>query len=118
MERLRKTLQMHKKKKKKKKQKKTYDRKHLQVQIPVGTEVMVENTAQKEQKGGKLDHLFKGTSCIEESLGKGLYMLRNKQGSVLKKKFTISRLTVYKSRVGTQVDQHNFKKGQVNSTKV
>ena len=79
---------------------------------------MVENTAQKERKGGKLDHLFKGTYCIEESLGKGLYMLRNKQGSVLKKKFNISRLKVYKSHVGTQVDQHNFKKGQVNSTKV
>ncbi len=31
-----------------KKQKETYDRKHLQEELSVGTEVMVENTAQKE----------------------------------------------------------------------
>ncbi len=50
---------------------------------------MVENTAQKERKGGKLN-------VIAKSLGKDLYKLRNRQGAVLQKKFNIRRLKVYK----------------------
>lgn len=80
-----------------KKQKIDYDRKHLQ-ELSVGTEVMVENTAQKERKGGKLHDVFRGTYWIAESLGKGLYRLRNKQGTILTKKYNISRLKVYKRR--------------------
>lgn len=82
-----------------KKQKQTYDRKHLPEELSVGTEVMVENTAQKERKGGKLHELFRGTYSIAESLGKGLYKLRNQQGMVLQKKYNISRLKVYKRRL-------------------
>ena len=81
------------------KQKETYDRKHLPGELLVGTEVMVENTRQKERKGGKLDELFKGTYYIEESLGKGLYKLRNKHGKILQKKFNITRLKVHKTRL-------------------
>ena len=80
------------------KQKETYDRKHTPEELSVGTEVMVENTAQKDRKGGKLDDMFKGNYFIHERLGKGLYRLRNQKGVVLQKKFNIARLKVYKRR--------------------
>lgn len=38
-----------------KKQKETYDRKHLPEEWPIGTEVLLENTADKQRKGGKLN---------------------------------------------------------------
>ena len=66
-----------------KKQKETYDRKHMPKELAVGTEVMVENTAQKQRKGGKFKELFMGTYVIAEALGKGLYKLRNQQGKIL-----------------------------------
>ena len=47
-----------------KKQKDTYDRKHLPELLAVGTKVMVENTAQKEIKGGKLDRYCLPTFII------------------------------------------------------
>ena len=80
------------------KQKETYDRKHLPKELPVGTEVMVENTAQLQRKGGKLDDVFRGVYVIHESLGKGLYTLRNQQGDILRKKVNIARLKEYKRR--------------------
>jgi hypothetical protein len=79
-----------------KRQKESYDRRHLPDELPVGAEVMVENTAQKERKGGKLHELYKGMYFITESLGKGLYKLRDKQGNILKKKYNVKRLKVYK----------------------
>ena len=82
-----------------KKQKETYNRKHLPEELSVGSLVMIENTAQKERKGGKLYELFKGTYTIAQSLGKGLYKLKNQQGKLLQKKFNISRLKLYKKRV-------------------
>ena len=43
------------------KQKETYNRKHLHEELTLhGTEVLIENTAQKGQKGGKLDDTFDG----------------------------------------------------------
>lgn len=39
-------------------------------------EVTVENTVQKEHKGGKLDDVYKVTYYVVESLGKGLYKLK------------------------------------------
>ena len=36
-------------------QKETYDRKHVQSELPLGTKVWLENTAQKQRKGGKMD---------------------------------------------------------------
>ena len=80
------------------KQKETYDRKHQLEELPVGTEVMIENTAQLQRKGGKLDNIFKGIYFIHESLGKGLYSVKNQQGTILQKKVNISRLKVYKRR--------------------
>ncbi len=79
-------------------QKHTYDRKHIQEELTVGTEVLVENTAQKQRKGRKLQELFKGKYTIAESCGKGLYKIMNEQRKVHQKTLTISRLKVYKNR--------------------
>ena len=80
------------------KQKETYYHKHTPEELPVGTEVMVENTAQKDRNGGMLDDMFNNNYFIHERLGKGLYKLRNQKGVVLQKKFNIIRLKVYKRR--------------------
>ncbi len=80
------------------KQKETYDRKHLQEELNPGTEVLIENSAQKGRKGGKLDDAFDGPYSIHECIGKGIYKIKNKKGVVLQKKVNISRLKVYKRR--------------------
>ena len=42
--------------------------------------MLIENSAQKERKGGKLEDAFLGPYIIHESLGKGLYKVKNKSG--------------------------------------
>ncbi len=61
----------------------TYDRKHLPEDLPVGMEVLMENTSQKERKGGKLEDAFIGAYYINKAVGKGIYQLRNRNGNVL-----------------------------------
>ena len=41
-----------------KEQKKQYDRKHQTKQLPIGTMVLVENSHQKQRKGGKMDDCY------------------------------------------------------------
>ena len=53
-----------------KNQKETYDRKHLPEELPVGTEVLLENTAQKQRKGGKMDPVWLGPYTISKCLGR------------------------------------------------
>ena len=81
-----------------KQQKETYDRKHLQKELEVGTKVLLENTAQQQRKGGKMEPLRLGPYVINRCLGKGIYELKNMKGEVLKKKANIARLTVFKDR--------------------
>lgn len=81
-----------------KKQKETYDRKHEAKILPVGTLVLLENTLQKQRKGGKLEPVWMGPYIISRDLGKGLYELTTKAGKVLKKNANISRLKKYKER--------------------
>ena len=81
-----------------KRQKETYDRKHQPRVIPEGTEVLLENTYQKQRKGGKMDPLWLGPYTIHKNLGKGLYELKNKEGNLVKKKANINRLKVYTRR--------------------
>ena len=81
-----------------KQQKETYDRKHLQKELEVGTKVLLENTAQQQRKGGKMEPLRLGPYIINQCLGKGIYELKNMKGEVLKKKANIARLTVFKER--------------------
>ena len=47
-----------------KQQKETYDRKHLPGEIAIGTHVLLENTAQKQRKGGKLKPAWLGPYTI------------------------------------------------------
>ena len=54
----------------------------------------MENTAQKERKGGKFEAKFSGPYTIYQSFGKGVYMLKNMDGKVLKTKYNIKRLKV------------------------
>ena len=55
------------------KQKETYDRKHQQhPSIAVGCKVLLENTAQKQRKGGKLDSRWLGPYIVNRDLGKSL----------------------------------------------
>ncbi len=65
-----------------KKQKETYDRKHEAKILPVGTLVLLENTLQKQRKGGKLEPVWMGPYIISRDLGKGLYELTTKAGKV------------------------------------
>ena len=81
-----------------KNQKETYDRKHQPQVLKVGTTVLLENTKQKQRKGGKLEPLWMGPYSIHRDLGKGLYELANKDGNILKKKANIARLKHYLHR--------------------
>ena len=45
-------------------QKERYDRKHHQEILQNGTEVLVENTKDKQQKGGKLNPLYEGVHTV------------------------------------------------------
>ena len=57
--------------------------------------MLLENTMQKQRKGGKLEPLWMGPYSIQRDLGKGLYELANKDGKILKKKANIARLKHY-----------------------
>ena len=58
----------------------------------------MENTVQKQRKGGKLDDLWLGPYTIHKHLGKGIYQVANEAGKVLKKKVYINRLRQYVER--------------------
>ena len=77
--------------------KETYDRKHQPIEIAAGTQVLLENTAQKQRKGGKLEPAWLGPHTVNRSVGKGLYELL-KGDKVVKKKANIGRLKLYKKR--------------------
>ena len=55
------------------KQKEYYDRKRSPETFADGTEVLVENTAQKQRKGGKLTDKWLGPYIINRHISKGLY---------------------------------------------
>ena len=79
------------------KQKNTYDRKHELVTINRGAEVLLENTAQKQRKGGKLEPAWLEPYIVSRCVGKGLYKL-SRNGKIVKTKANIARLKVYKKR--------------------
>ena len=58
----------------------------------------MENTHQKDRKGGKFEDAFLGPYTIHASNGKGIYQLQNEQGKVLKRKINIARLKKYTRR--------------------
>ena len=56
--------------------------------------MLLENTQQLQQKGGKLTERFKGSYMIRRCLGKGVYELETKDRKVLKTKHNMNRLKV------------------------
>ena len=81
------------------KQKQIYDLKHDSGELSVAIQVMIEYSAQKGRKGGKLQEKYGGNYTISENLGKGLYRVKNESGKALQKKINISRLKVCRKRV-------------------
>ena len=59
-------------------------------------EVLVENSQQKERKGGKLADRWLGPYTINRNLGKGVYELKSSSGKLLKK-YNIARLKIINS---------------------
>ena len=57
-------------------------------------EILVENSQQKERKGGKLTDRWLGPYTINRNLRKGVYELKRSSGKLLKKKYNIARLKV------------------------
>ena len=55
------------------KQKDMYDRKHQLASMNVGEDVLLENTAQKQRKVGKLEPARLGPYAVSRCVGKGLY---------------------------------------------
>ena len=88
-----------------KKQKETYDRKHLPEELPIGTEVLLENTADKQRKGGKLNPAWRGPYTICKAYGKGVYQLCNQSGSEIRNKVNVNRLKLYKKRRSTTSEE-------------
>ena len=54
------------------KQKESYDLKHQPVLFSVGSQVLLENTAQKNRKGGKLEPAWLRPYTVNKYVGKGL----------------------------------------------
>ncbi len=83
------------------KQKQQYDSKHSIEALSVGTEVLVENTADKQRKGGKLNTAWFGPYTISRSIEKGVYELCDKKGKVIRNKVNVNRLKPYIRRCAT-----------------
>ena len=65
-----------------KKQKELYYRKHQSDELPDGSLVLLENTAQKQRKGGKLCPAWLGPYSVNKHLGKGVYELKTRMESL------------------------------------
>ena len=57
--------------------------------LQIGTKVLKENTRRKQCKGGKMDDRWLGPYTINRYIGKGLYELKDKKGTVLKQKLIL-----------------------------
>ena len=60
------------------KQKETYERKYQPEEMAEGTMVLLEYTAQKQRKGGKMESLWLGP-YVHQHTGKGVYELSSYQ---------------------------------------
>ena len=64
-------------------------------ELPEGAEVLLENTKQKQRKGGKYYPVWLGPYLINKSFGKGVYSLKKQNGDLLKSTANINRLKLY-----------------------
>ena len=67
----------------------------MKEEIPEDAEVLLENTKQKQRKGGKYDPVWLGPNIVDKNNGKGLYSLKRKNGELLKSQANINRLKLY-----------------------
>ena len=66
----------------------------LQV-LEVGAQVLLRNSQRDTKKGDKMKVRWLGPYTVHESLGKGVYRLKNRHGTVLKAGINICRLKLY-----------------------
>ncbi len=83
------------------KQKDYYDSRHEMQTFSVGEKVLVENTRQKQRKGGKLADKWLGPYRINREISKGVYGLENIDGKLMKQSCNTSRLKRYYEDVTT-----------------
>ena len=83
-------------------QKKSYDAKHQPLKFKEGDVVLLRNMRNEARKGGKLQQPWSGPYTISKVLPKGLYRLRNQDGTELKTSYNSSRLKVYYQPVHSQ----------------
>ena len=76
-------------------QKKSYDAKQQPLRFKEGDIVLPRNLRNEAIKGGKLERAWSGPYTISKVLPKGLYNLRNEDGTELKTSFDSSRLKIY-----------------------
>ena len=77
------------------KQKNYYDSRHEVQSFSIGDKVLVENTAQKQRKGGKLADKWLGPYKINQEIRKGVYGLETLGGNLMKQSSNTSRLKLY-----------------------
>ncbi len=77
------------------KQKKYYDSRHQPQIFSVGEKVLVENTAQKQRKGGKLHDKWLGPYKINREIHSGVYALETIDGKLLKSSCNTTRLKLF-----------------------
>ena len=68
----------------------------------MGTEVLLENTADKQRKGGKLNPSWLGPYTICEAYGKGVYQILSQSVREIRDKVNVNRLKPYKKRSNDQ----------------
>ena len=76
-------------------QKKSQDAKQQPLRFKEGDIVLLRNLRNEARKGGKLERAWSGPYTISKVLPKGLYNLRNEDGTELKTSFDSSRLKIY-----------------------
>ena len=76
-------------------QKKSQDAKQQPLRFKEGDIVLLRNLWNEARKGGKLERAWSGPYTISKALPKGLYNLRNEDGTELKTSFDSSRLKIY-----------------------
>ena len=85
-------------------QKKSQDAKQQPLRFKEGDTVLLRNLRNEARKGGKLERAWSGPYTISKVLPKGLYNLRNEDGTELKTSFDSSRLKIYYHSVQSHIN--------------
>ena len=87
-------------------QKKAYDAKHQSLRFKEGDAVMLKNMKNEARKGGKLEQAWSGTYTVSRVLPKGVYKLRNDDGTELKTSYNSTRVKVYFQPFQSQIKRN------------